>query len=211
MGFDLMSRVCPGSWPGDRRAQAPSVGKGPGAMAVKRMPLGPHSTASDWVMTLRPAFDIAEGTVKGPPLQIQVVRIETTDGVHGIGDGTLNGRELAVASYLEDHLLPLIMGRDPEDIEDIWQMLYNGAYWRRGPVTMAAIAAIDVALWDIKGKVLGSPLWNLLGGRSRTGVLVYSHASGRRVEEAVDKVLELQAQGYKAVRVQCVVPGIEEM
>jgi mannonate dehydratase len=76
---------------------------------------------------------------------------------------------------------------------------------------MAAIAAIDVALWDIKGKALGTPLWNLLGGRSRTGVLVYSHASGRRVEEAVDKVLELQAQGYKAIRVQCVVPGIDEM
>ena len=149
--------------------------------------------------------------VSSPGRNYVTVKIEVTDGVHGIGDGTLNGRELAVASYLEDHLLPLIIGRDPDDIEDIWQMLYKGAYWRRGPVTMAAIAAIDVALWDIKGKVLGTPLWNLLGGRSRTGVLVYSHASGRRLEEAVDKVLELQAQGYKAIRVQCVVPGIEEM
>ena len=107
--------------------------------------------------------------VTSPGRNYVTVKIETTDGVHGVGDGTLNGRELAVASYLEDHLLPLIMGRDPDDIEDIWQMFYKGAYWRRGPVTMAAIAAIDVALWDIKGKVLGTPLWNLLGGRSRTG------------------------------------------
>ena len=115
--------------------------------------------------------------VSSPGRNYITVKIEVTGGVHGIGDGTLNGRELAVASYLEDHLLPLIMGRDPDDIEDIWQMLYKGAYWRRGPVTMAAIAAIDVALWDIKGKVLGTPLWNLLGGRSWTGVLVYSHAA----------------------------------
>jgi mannonate dehydratase len=149
--------------------------------------------------------------VSSPGRNYVTVKIETSDGVYGIGDGTLNGRELAVASYLEDHLLPVIRGRDPADIEDIWQMLYKGAYWRRGPVTMAAIAAIDVALWDIKGKVLGTPLWNLLGGRSRQGVLVYSHASGRRAQEVVEKVEELKAQGFKAIRVQCLVPGIEEM
>jgi mannonate dehydratase len=156
---------------------------------------------------------IADGRVivTSPGRNYVTVKIETSDGVYGIGDGTLNGRELAVASYLEDHLLPVIRGRDPGDIEDIWQMLYKGAYWRRGPVTMAAIAAIDVALWDIKGKVLGTPLWNLLGGRSRKGVLVYSHASGRQAQDVVEKVEELKAQGFKAIRVQCLVPGIDEM
>src|ERR1700683_1893986 len=149
--------------------------------------------------------------ITSPGRNFVTLKVETDEGVYGLGDGTLNGRELAVASYLTEHVIPCIIGRDPFQTENIWQYLYLGAYWRRGPVTMAAIAAIDVALWDIKGKVLGTPLWNLLGGRSRKGALVYSYASGRQVEEAVDKVLELQAQGYKAVRVQCVVPGIEEM
>ena len=93
-----------------------------------------------------------------------------SDGVTGLGDATLNGRELAVASYLRDHVVPLLIGRDPARIEDMWQYLYRGAYWRRGPVTMTAIAAVDTALWDIKGKVAGLPVYQLLGGRSRDGV-----------------------------------------
>ena len=80
------------------------------------------------------------------------------------GDATLNGRELAVASYLSDHLIPCLIGRDPFQTEDVWQYLYRGAYWRRGPVTMTAIAAVDMALWDIKGKALKTPVYNLLGG-----------------------------------------------
>ena len=149
--------------------------------------------------------------VTSPGRNYVTLKLETSDGVYGLGDGTLNGRELAVASYLEDHVVPVIVGRDSEDIEDMWQMLYKGGYWRRGPVTMAAIAAVDVALWDIKGKALGTPLWNLLGGHCRSGALVYSHASGRRVEEVIERVMELAAQGYKAIRVQCLVPGVEEM
>ena len=81
--------------------------------------------------------------------------IETDQGVTGIGDATLNGRELSVASYLADHVIPCIEGMDPRRSEDIWQYLYRGAYWRRGPVTMSAIAAVDTALWDIKAKLAG--------------------------------------------------------
>ncbi len=80
------------------------------------------------------------------------LKIETDEGIHGLGDATLNGRELAVAAYLQEHVLPCLIGRDPFQTEDIWQYLYRGAYWRRGPVTMTAIAAVDVALWDIKGR-----------------------------------------------------------
>jgi mannonate dehydratase len=146
-----------------------------------------------------------------PGRNFVTLKLETGDGLYGLGDATLNGRELAVAAYLEGHVVPLLIGRDPDDIEDTWQMLYKGSYWRRGPVTMAAIAAVDMALWDLKGKSLATPVWNLLGGRSRDGVLVYTHASGRTLEETVEKVARLQGEGYKAVRAQCLVPGIGEM
>src|SRR3989337_1818110 len=112
--------------------------------------------------------------------------IETDQGVTGIGDATLNGRELAVASYLTDHVIPCLIGRDPQRIEDIWQYLYRGAYWRRGPVTMSAIAAVDTALWDIKGKLAGIPLYQLLGGRTRDRVLGYGPAHRRDIAENAD-------------------------
>jgi mannonate dehydratase len=134
--------------------------------------------------------------------------IETSDGVRGIGDATLNGRELAVASYLTDHVIPCLIGRDAHRIEDIWQYLYRGAYWRRGPVTMSAIAAVDMALWDIKGKVAGLPLYQLLGGAAREGAMVYGHANGTTIEDTIERATEYQALGYKAIRLQCGVPGL---
>ncbi|MEL6862627.1 MAG: bifunctional D-altronate/D-mannonate dehydratase, partial [Pseudomonadota bacterium] len=99
-----------------------------------------------------------------PGRNFVTLKIETDEGVYGLGDATLNGREMAVVAYLEDHVIPVLLGRDPARIEDIWQYLYRGAYWRRGPVTMSAIAAVDTALWDIKGKVAGMPVYQLLGG-----------------------------------------------
>ena len=104
--------------------------------------------------------------ITSPGRNFVTLKVETDEGIYGLGDATLNGRELAVASYLTDHVIPCILGRDPFQTEDIWQYLYRGAYWRRGPVTMTAIAAVDVALWDIKGKALNTPVYNLLGGKS---------------------------------------------
>lgn len=134
--------------------------------------------------------------------------VETNDGVRGVGDATLNGRELAVASYLQDHVIPCLVGRDAHRIEDIWQYLYRGAYWRRGPVTMTAIAAVDMALWDIKGKAARLPLYQLLGGASREGAMVYGHANGERIADTIERALEYKEQGYKAIRLQCGVPGL---
>ncbi len=119
--------------------------------------------------------------VCSPGRNFVTLKIETDQGVHGVGDATLNGRELSVASYLTDHIVPALIGRDPAQIEDIWQYLYRGAYWRRGPVTMSAIAAVDTALWDIKGKVAQLPVYQLLGGKSRDGVMVYGHANGKDI------------------------------
>jgi mannonate dehydratase len=146
--------------------------------------------------------------VCSPGRNFVTLKLETEDGVYGLGDATLNGRELAVAAYLSDHVLPLLEGRDARRIEDIWQFLYKGAYWRRGPVTMTAIAAVDMALWDIKGKVLGVPVYQLLGGASRDAVMVYGHASGATIDETVAAVARYAARGYKAVRAQCAVPGV---
>src|ERR1700685_3036494 len=120
-----------------------------------------------------------------PGRNFVTLKIETSDGAFGVGDATLNGRELAVASYLTDHVIPCLIGRDAHQIEDIWQYLYRGAYWRRGPITMAAISAVDVALWDIKAKLAGMPLYQLLGGACRTGVMVYGHANGGDIDETI--------------------------
>jgi mannonate dehydratase len=143
-----------------------------------------------------------------PGRNFVTLKLVTEEGVYGLGDATLNGRELAVAAYLSDHVVPLLIGRDARRIEDTWQFLYKGAYWRRGPVTMAAIAAVDTALWDIKGKALGTPVYQLLGGASRDAVTVYAHANGETIEETVEAVGQQVSRGYRAVRAQCGVPGL---
>jgi len=143
-----------------------------------------------------------------PGRNFVTLRIETADGSFGLGDATLNGRELAVVSYLSDHVLPCLIGRDAHQIEDIWQFLYRGAYWRRGPVTMSAIAAVDTALWDLKAKAAGMPLYQLLGGACRSAVRVYGHANGETVEETIAEAQRYVSLGYTAIRLQSGVPGL---
>jgi mannonate dehydratase len=143
-----------------------------------------------------------------PGRNFVTLKLETADGICGVGDATLNGRELAVASYLTDHVIPSLIGRDAHQIEDIWQFFYRGAYWRRGPVTMSAIAAVDTALWDIKAKAAGLPLYQLLGGACRSAVRVYGHASGETVEETIAEAGRYRDMGYSAIRLQSGVPGL---
>lgn len=152
----------------------------------------------------------ARVVVTAPGRNYVTLKLTTDDGLTGLGDATLNGRELAVVAYLRDHVCPLLIGRDAQRIEDTWQLLYRGAYWRRGPVGMAAIAAVDMALWDLKGKAAGMPVYQLLGGASRDGVLVYCHANGRDVPELLDRVGAAVDQGYAAVRIQAAVPGLDK-
>jgi len=155
-----------------------------------------------------PKITNARVIVTCPGRNFVTLKIETDEGIYGLGDATLNGRELSVVSYLQDHVIPCLIGRDAHRIEDVWQFLYKGAYWRRGPVTMSAIAAVDTALWDIKGKIAGLPVYQLLGGASREGVMVYGHANGKTIEETVDNALHYQSLGYKAIRLQSGVPGL---
>jgi len=151
----------------------------------------------------------AQVIVCSPGRNFVTLKLVTEDGLSGLGDATVNGRELAVASYLKDHVVPMLIGRDARRIEDTWQYLYKGAYWRRGPVTMAAIAAVDTALWDILGKAANMPVYRLLGGASRDGVLVYAHANGADVEETLKAVARHRKLGYRAIRAQSGVPGLE--
>ena len=151
----------------------------------------------------------AKVIVTCPGRNFVTLKIITDEGIYGIGDATLNGREKAVVAYLEDHVIPVLIGRDAGRIEDIWQYLYRGAYWRRGPVTMTAIAAVDTCLWDIKAKAAKMPLYQLLGGASRDGVLVYGHANGEDIAHTVDEVGRYIDMGYKAVRAQSGIPGVK--
>ncbi|HLN20652.1 MAG TPA: D-mannonate dehydratase ManD [Bacteroidales bacterium] len=151
----------------------------------------------------------AKVIVCSPGRNFVTLKIMTDEGVYGLGDATLNGMEKAVASYLENYCIPSLIGRDPRNTEDIWNFFYRGVYWRRGAVSMTAVAAIDMALWDLKGKVLGTPLYNLIGGKSRSKVLVYCHANGRNIDEAINNAGTEIEKGFKAVRIQSGVPGIE--
>jgi mannonate dehydratase len=150
----------------------------------------------------------AKVIICSPGRNFVTLKLVTEDGVYGLGDATLNGRELAVASYLSDHVIPLLINRDARRIEDMWQYLYKGAYWRRGPVTMSAISAVDTALWDILGKTVNAPVYRLLGGASRDSVMVYGHANGSTPDETVHAVHEYISMGYRAVRAQCAIPGV---
>lgn len=146
--------------------------------------------------------------VSCPGRNFVTLKIITDEGIYGLGDATVNGREMAVVAYLEEHVVPCLINRDPHQIEDIWQYLYKGAYWRKGPITMAAIAAVDMALWDIKGKVAGLPVYQLLGGKSRKGITVYGHANGENITHTLDELGKMIDLGYKVVRLQCGVPGL---
>lgn len=153
----------------------------------------------------------AEVFVSSPGRNFVTLRITTAEGLVGLGDATVNGRELAAASYLRDHLCPLLIGQDPSRIEDTWQYLYRGAYWRRGPITMAAIGAIDIALWDILGKRAGLPVYQLLGGAVRDAVPAYGHAFGWEVDQLLESVDRHRERGATHIRVQSGVPAHDKV
>jgi len=127
------------------------------------------------------------------------VVIDTDEGIYGLGEAGITGRELAVQGAIE-HFKPLLIGQDPFRSEHIWQMLFRGGFFPAQRILTAAISAIDIALWDIKGKALGVPIYELLGGRVRDRVLTYNHNGGSTVEELVDSCKQAVAEGWKVLR-----------
>jgi mannonate dehydratase len=141
-------------------------------------------------------------------IRLVVVKIETTEpGLYGLGCATFTQRPLAVVTAIEEYLKPFLVGRDVDDIEDAYQTAFVSSYWRSGPVLNNALSGVDQALWDIKGKRAGMPVYSLLGGKVRKAVPVYVHASGRDISEVVDQARRLMEEGFRYVRCQVDVPG----
>jgi mannonate dehydratase len=174
--------------------------------------------------TIQPAIKPAwEPTSSPPPIKITnvkaictapdgirlvIVKVETSDaGLYGVGCATLTQRPLAVVTAIEEYLKPLLLGRDPDDIEDIWQAAFLSSYWRSGPVLNNALSGVDMALWDIKGKRANMPVYQLLGGRSRRSADVYVHANGKDVVELEERVRQYMDYGFRHIRCQVTVPG----
>lgn len=142
-------------------------------------------------------------------VRLVVVKITTDqDGLYGYGCATFTQRADLVVDAVKLYLKPFLLGRPTDAIEDLWQAMYNSSYWRNGPVLNNAISGVDQALWDIKGRQAGMPVYELLGGRCRRGAMIYSHASGREISETLDQARKIMAQGIKVVRLQVGVPGM---
>ncbi len=136
-------------------------------------------------------------------INLVVIKIETSEpGLYGLGCATFTQRYLTVASAIEDYLKPFLQGKDVHRIEDIWQTAMVSGYWRNGPEFNNALSGIDMALWDIKGKIAGLPVYQLLGGKCREGAAIYKHADGGSKEEVENNVRECLAEGYRYIRCQ---------
>jgi mannonate dehydratase len=154
------------------------------------------------IRRVRPVLTAPEG------IRLVVVKVETTEpDLHGLGCATFTQRPLAVATVVDRYLDPLLRGRSPGDVEDIWRCVHLSSYWRSGPVLNSALAGVDMACWDIKGRVAGMPLYELLGGRCRPAAAVYAHASGADAAEVEEAARGWLAEGCTHVRCQVDVPG----
>ena len=180
-----------------------SVSGEPGAAFEATWPWGPCESLPPVTIT-----DVRAICTAPDGIRLVVVKVETSDaGLWGVGCATFTQRPLAVVTAIEQYLRPFLVGRNPDDIEDIWQASFVSSYWRGGPVLNNAMSGVDEALWDIKGKRAGMPVYELLGGRVRRAADVYVHANGRDVDELEDRVREFGEQGFRHVRCQMEVPG----
>ncbi len=141
-------------------------------------------------------------------IRLCVVKVETSEpGLYGVGCATFTQRIRTVVTAVNEYLAPFLAGKDADNIEDLWQAMYQSSYWRNGPVLMNALSGVDAALWDIKGKRAGMPLYQLLGGKCRTGVPVYRHASGKTLEAVADAARRFMSEGARYIRAQVGVEG----
>ena len=137
-------------------------------------------------------------------INLVVVKVETSEpGLYGLGCATFAYRHLTVQHLIETYLRPLLIGKDVRNISDLWQLMHQNAYWRCGPIVNNAISGVDMALWDIKGKMANMPVYDLFGGKMRAGVPVYRHVDGANVDEICENIEKYRSIGVKHIRCQC--------
>jgi mannonate dehydratase len=201
----------------DRRAAARWIAAGSAGAAFgllsRSSPLEPvWALDQPASLTSLPPLKITDiKTILTAPNQIRlvIVKVMTNEpGLYGLGCATFTQRAYAVQAAVEQYLKPFLTGRNPDEIEDIWQSSYVSSYWRNGPVLFNAMSGVDMALWDIKGKRANMPVYQLLGGKCRFAADLYFHASGRDFQEVEDAARQAMEKGYRHVRVQVEVPGL---
>jgi len=164
---------------------------------------GNDSKASKGLSPLKITKVRAVLTAPQPKVRFVVVKVETSEpGLYGLGCATFNQRPLPVKTAVEEYLDPFCRGRDADNIDDLWQTAYTSSYWRNGPVLNNALSGLDQALWDIKGKRAGMPVYQLLGGKSRFAVDCYTHSSGRDLAQLEESVRANLARGFRHIRIQ---------
>src|SRR5262245_6101057 len=180
-----------------------------GAGAAGLLGAGPWAARRSAKLAPFQITDVKTSLTAPAGIRLVVVKVLTSEpGLYGLGCATFTQRARAVETAVERYLKPFLVGKDPALIEDAWQSMFVSSYWRNGPVLGNAISGVDMALWDILGKRAGMPVYQLFGGKCRTAVETYRHASGadhRAVEEAVRK---LMGEGYRHVRAHVAIPGL---
>jgi len=191
----------------DRRDVLRSLGLGAavGALGIAR---GEDAVAGSYSQATRglPALKITDvkAILTAPQgIRLCVVKVQTSEpGLYGLGCATFNQRPLPVAVAVDKYLKPFAVGRDVDNIEDMWQNAYTSSYWRNGPVLNNALSGLDQALWDIKGKRANMPVYQLLGGKCRFAVDCYTHCSGRDLKQIEQSVRRAMDRGFRHIRIQ---------
>jgi mannonate dehydratase len=160
-------------------------------------------------MSIPKIKDVQVSATAPAGVRLTVVKILTDqDGLYGYGCGTFTQRADLVNAAVERYLKPFLIGKAVDRIEDIWQACYNSSYWRNGPTLNNAISGVDQALWDIKGRQAGMPVYELVGGKCREAAACYSHAQGADIPRCIESARRLMEQGFKHIRVQVGAPGM---